>query len=137
MSLGSWVRKLWLAVLGALTALLMVRDWLQDPFNPTLQDTARYGHNGEGTLGVGVVAVLIELAVLHAVLQPWRHGRSAGWTALALLLLVPWGLVSALMSMHTGGIVALHFSWIFVVTAVLFIMLAVAGIKALSRRARS
>jgi hypothetical protein len=137
MSLAAWVRKLWLAALGALTIALMVRNWVQDPFDPTLEGTARYGHNGDGTLLFGVGFVVVELAVLHVLLLPWKQGRSVGWTVLALLLLVPWGLFSALMSMHTGGIVALHFCWVFLVTSVLFVELAVTGMRALARYVRS
>lgn len=102
---------LWLAVV-----VMMVRDDLRDPFNAALEGTARYGHNHEHALVEGILWTLSELVLLYAILRPWSYRRSWGRALGALALLVPWTGLSMVMTMHAGGIVALHFLWLLLVT---------------------
>jgi hypothetical protein len=101
---------LWLVVAG-----LMIRSWSNDPYDPTLVGTARYGHNHEGALVDGLEITLVELAVLLAILRPWSYARSWGRALVALALLLPWTALSMLLMMHQGGILVLHTLWLVVV----------------------
>jgi hypothetical protein len=113
MSTGrTWFARFWPAALCALTVLLMYRDWLSDPYNPSLEGRARYGHNHEGALWQMVLWVLCEWAVLQGVLRPGGREREVWRAALALLLLLPWTYFSMFMAMHAGGIVGLHVLWL-------------------------
>lgn len=116
---------LWLAV-----ALLMVRSALGDPFDPARVGTAAYGHNHEGALLEGLVWTFTELVIVYAILRPWSYDRSLGRALAALALLAPWTAFSLLMTMHAGGIVALHFLWLAALTAA---VVGVAGINAFHR----
>lgn len=102
--------QLWPVALLVVTAGLMVRSHLADPYDPTLTGTARYGHNHEGALVELLLWCLGELVVLNLVLAPGR--RHQVWrAAVALALFVPWAFLSLMLTMHAGGIIALHALW--------------------------
>jgi len=113
---------LWLA-----TAAAMWRSVVQDPYDASLVGTARYGHNDEHALRWGLTAIAIELLIAVAVLRPWRQARNAGPAAVALLLVVPWAMVSTIMSMHAGGVLALHWVWCVVLALYCFVQLIAAA----------
>ena len=48
-----------LPLVWLLFACAMARDWWNDPFDPTLEGTHRYGHNSEGALVTGLVMTLV------------------------------------------------------------------------------
>src|SRR3954471_13212291 len=96
----SALRTFGLAALWALAAAWMVVNALGDPYDPSLEGTRRYGHNHDGALRDGLVASLIELAVLYLVLRPWRTaGRPWLRVLVVLVPLVPWTLVSMMFCM--------------------------------------
>lgn len=126
-----------LPALWAATAWMMTRSWANDPYDPALEGTARYGHNGEGALVVGLVITVIELAVLVAILRPWSYHRSWGRSLVAVALLGPWATISMTLSMHQGGIVIIHSIWIFVALiglVVAFLVSAISAYRASSSR---
>ena len=107
----------WLAVAG-----LMGLSWSSDPYDPTLTGTSAYGHNGEGDLSFGLVLTGIEALVLLAALRPWSYSAKAWWRPLVVLpLAIPWTLLSAVLTMHAGGIVAIHLLWLLFVDAALVV----------------
>ena len=106
----------WLVVL-----VFMVLNYQSDPFDPTLQGTAQYGHNHEGAIGDAIKSGLVELAVLYLVLRPWSYRHSAGRAALGLLVFLPWTFFSMILSLHAGGVVHLHLLWLLLVSAALFV----------------
>lgn len=109
---------LWLAIV-----VLMIRSHLGDPYDPALTGTEAYGHNHEGALLQGVIWTFTELVIVSAILRPWTYRRSWGRALGALALLVPWTGLALLMTMHAGGIVALHALWLMLVTALVFVVL--------------
>lgn len=130
MSVASKVlRTAVLPAFWALTAVMMVRDWLDDPYDPQLEGTRRYGHNSEDALPNGLVLTLVELAILVAILRPWSYDRSWGRALGAVALLAPWTMLSMLMTMHAGGIAFVHFAWTFVVLVGLVVALVVSAIS--------
>lgn len=106
--------------LWAITAALMTRSYLQDPYDPSRTGTSAYGHNHQGALLHGLGLSLVELIVLLAVLRPWSYLRAWPRALGALALLVPWTGLSALLTMHAGGVVALHLAWLLVLVGTLF-----------------
>jgi hypothetical protein len=123
-----------LLLLGGLTALAMVVNYRLDPFDPALEGTRRYGHNYAGALGTGLLFVGIELAVLIAVLRPWSYCRSWVRSLGGLVLLVPWTLISLVLSMHSGGVILLHGMWLLLLVVVLTVGLVWSGIAAARAR---
>ena len=131
------LRTFGLAALWTLTAATMVWSDLSDPFDPTLEGTHRYGHNPEGALRDGLLASLVELAVLYLILRPWNPAERSWPRVLAALVpLLPWTLFSMLVTMHAGGIVAVHFFWLLAVVLVLVTSLAFSAMAAIERRLR-
>ena len=121
--MSRWIARLWPVVLFVATLALMYLDWQGDPFDPTLEGTRRYGHNDEGVLGDMALLASAELVVLYLVLGPGSAGRGVGRAIAALLLFAPWTLFSMFMTMHAGGIVALHWLWLMVVDLGIVIVL--------------
>ena len=107
--------RLWPLVLGIAAVALMYMDWREDPFDPALQGTRRYGHNHDGALTQMAVWVLVELVVLYVVLGPGSASARIWRAAVALVIFVPWTLLSLAVMMHAGGIVAVHGLWLLVV----------------------
>ena len=132
------LRNYGLLVLWLLTIAAMVRDYyVVDPVDPTLEGTAAYGHNADGTLFTMVLFTAIELAVLHGLLRPWTASRPGqrvlariGWV---LPLVVVWTFMSAVLMMHAGGVVVLHTLWLLAVIASLIIAFIVTVIARLQR----
>lgn len=107
------VVRIWpLVVAWGATAVFMVMDARRDPFNPTLQGTARYGHNHAGALTQGLLVTLVELVVLTAILRPWSYRQAWGRALVALAVLLPWTFASACLTMHAGGVVMVHLLWL-------------------------
>ena len=104
-----------LPALWVLTAVMMVRDWSDDPYDPLLEGTRRYGHNSDDALANGLVLTFLELAAFVAILRPWSYDRSWRRALVAVVLLAPWTTLSMVMTMHAGGIAFVHFAWTFVV----------------------
>jgi hypothetical protein len=102
-----------------MTALLMARNHLADPYDPSRQGTAAYGHNHPGALLQGLVVTLVELAVVYLILRPGSYRHSWGRAALALAIFLPGAAASAVLTMHTGGIYSLHFLWMASVVLIL------------------
>jgi hypothetical protein len=121
------IRVALLPALWVATASMMVHDWASDPYDPVLTGTDRYGHNHESALVDGLVGTLIELAVLIAILRPWSYDRSWGRSLVAAALLAPWTAISMVLSMHQGGIVALHFMWVFFALVGVFVAFLVSA----------
>jgi hypothetical protein len=131
------VRTFGLGVLWALSAGCMVLNALRDPYDAALEGTRRYGHNHEGALRDGLVVSLIELDVLYLVLRPWKRGGLPWLRVLAMLaVIVPWTLLSGVLTMHAGGVVTIHLLWLLAVVLVLVVALVWSGAAALARRSR-
>ena len=126
------VRTVLLPALWTLTAAWMAVSYARDPYDPALADTRRYGHNGEGALQLGIVVSLVELLVLLAVLRPWKPGPAWGRLFVALGLLLPWALFSAILTMHAGSVIMIHLLWV----GVLFVALGIALFVSVVRVAR-
>jgi hypothetical protein len=129
------LRTFGLAALWAVAAGAMALNSLRDPYDPAREGTQRYGHNHRGALGEGLVASLVEVAVLYVAVQPWRKDGRTWLRVLAVLVpLVPWTLFSGVLCMHAGGIVAIHFLWLLAVVLVLVGALTISGAAAVARR---
>ena len=108
---------LWLVFAGWMTV-----SYLGDPYDPALVGTARYGHNGDGALWGGWLASGIEMLVAYVLAQPfratpWRFGR-----LVCIAALVPWLLVSLLLSMHAGSVQFVHLAWLVALLAYLLVI---------------
>ncbi|HEY8374888.1 MAG TPA: hypothetical protein VIK91_00310 [Nannocystis sp.] len=100
-----------------MTTALMYRDWLADPHDPSRTGTAAYGHNHAGAFPQLAVWALVELVVLYAVLAPGSARAGVGRAAVALGLVLPWALMSLMLTMHAGGIMVLHALWVVALSA--------------------
>ena len=130
------VATLVIPVAWALVAALMGQSWRSDPYDPGLTGTSAYGHNGEGALSTGLVLTGIEALVLLVALRPWSYSARAWWRPLTVLpLAIPWTLLSAVLTMHAGGIIAIHLLWLVLVCAAL-VLVTVAGVFARARLPR-
>ena len=101
---------LWLAF-----AVMMIRNYLGDPYDPSLEGTAAYGHNQEGALLQGLGLSLSELIILMGIFRPWSYDRSWGRGMIAVALLLPWTALGLLSMMHSGGVFALHGLWLVII----------------------
>jgi hypothetical protein len=108
----------------------MAVSYARDPYDPTLTDTHAYGHNAEGALQFGIGVSLVELLVLIAVLRPWKPGPAWGRLLVALGLLLPWALFSAVLTMHSGDVILIHFLWLGVLVVALGVALFVSVVRA-------
>lgn len=115
--------RLWPVALYAAVVSLMALNWQRDPFDPALTGTASYGHNHDGALSEMALWALAELVVLHLVLAP--GAPTAGtWRAVAALLgFGVWTLFSLMITMHAGGVVALHALWLMAVDVGIVVVL--------------
>jgi len=125
-----------LPILWLVTALLMARDHLTDPYDASRQGTSAYGHNQPGALVQGLGLTLVELAVVYLILRPESYRQSWGRPVLALFIYVPWTFMSMFMTMHSGGILALHFLWLASVVLILGLCGIWSGIGTLQSRRR-
>jgi len=114
---------LWLAF-----AVMMVRNYLGDPYDPSLEGTAAYGHNQEGALLQGLGLSLSELIIVSGILRPWSYDRSWGRGIATFALLLPWTALALLSMMHSGGVFALHALWLMIVLVGVLVMTIVSAI---------
>ena len=96
--------------------------YVSDPYNPSLHGTSAYGHNSQGILRSMLTFLVIELLVAYATIRPWSYQRSWKRALLAFIITVPWMMLMGMATMHSGGVGFLHFLWLFVLSAVFFIM---------------
>ncbi|GAC1351809.1 MAG: hypothetical protein NVSMB1_08440 [Polyangiales bacterium] len=131
MTFWKGARVFGLPMLWAVTALLMVRSHLADPFDPAVFADHPYGHNRDGDLVSGLSVTLLELAVALAILRPWSCHRSWGRSVVALVGFLPWSAFSLLLCMHAGKIYSLHFLWLAGVVVTLVVCTLWSGFLAL------
>lgn len=120
---------LWLAF-----AVMMVRNYLGDPYDPSLEGTAAYGHNQEGALLQGLGLSLSELIILMGILRPWSFDRSWGRGMATFALLLPWTALAILSMMHSGGVFALHALWLMVVLVGVLVLTIVSAVTSKAGR---
>jgi len=101
---------LWLAF-----AVMMVRNYLGDPYDPSLEGSAAYGHNQAGALLQGLGLSLSELIIISGILRPWSYDRSWGRGIAASAILLPSTALAILSMMHSGGVFALHALWLIII----------------------
>ncbi len=123
-----------LPALWGITASLMVRDYIRDPYDPALLGTSGYGHNHQGALAQGLVLTLVELVFVYAILRPPSYDRSWARALGAFLLLLPWTGVWMVLTMHTGGVITIHFLWLASLELLLFVLTIASGLAALLTR---
>src|SRR5262249_22752018 len=70
-------------------AVWILVDWRRDPYDPSLVGTRAYGHNGAGSLELGLGVSLFELAVFYAVTCPFLMKRPRLFFLVPLLSIVP------------------------------------------------
>jgi len=116
-----------LLVLWAATAAFMWRNHVHDPFNALLEGSARYGHNPPGALGNGLILISVEMVLAAVLVRPWSR-PTIGSASIGLLFAAPWALCSMLMTMHAGGIIAIHFLWT-VVLALFFVVAVIVSAR--------
>lgn len=108
---GSRVRYFIPVALWLVTVVLAIRDYVGDPPDPTRLGTAAYGHNSEGVLTLVLPLTLVELGVALVLLRP--QGRRSWLRVVAALVgFLLWAAASLLMTMHAGGVLALHAAWV-------------------------
>jgi hypothetical protein len=132
--LGAVLRSAPIAAGLVLTLGFMALDYWRDPPDPSRHGTAAYGHNGAGALAMGITLLLIEAAALCAILRPWSYRRSWGRALSALALFSVWAAVWVVLTMHTGGVLMVHFLWLVAVLAGLFVPVIVSAVAAATRR---
>lgn len=116
--------------LWVVTAASMARDAMADPYDPLRAASDAYGHNSSGALWQGLAVTSAELLVLYAILRPWSYARSWGRAAVGVAVFLPWTMASLFATMHAGGIFALHFLWVALVTVATAIVFCVSFISA-------
>jgi hypothetical protein len=124
-SVGATLMRWGMALVWAVVVIAMTRDSIVDPYDATLVGTARYAHNSEGALVSGMAWSAIELLVLYAIVRPWSFRRSWLRLVAALVIFVPLCVIGLLMTMHAGGIFAIHAAWLLLIVAVLIVHLLV------------
>ena len=128
-----WFKTIVLTAFAALSALfvfLIYRNYfINDPYNPALTGTERYGHNGAGDFQGYAVMILVEFLVLTAVLIPYSFSRFY-WIRLVILqpLFMTWMFLMAVAGMHGGGVHALHTLYLLGINVMIFVLLAAAVI---------
>lgn len=116
-----FLRKYGLLLLWLLVVVGMLDAWRRDPFVPRPIGLPRYHHNGPRDLPWFLGLSAAELGVIYLLLRPWS-GRRTWWrpigAALALLVLVPWTILLAVVGMHSGPIFTLNTLWVMVLDLV-------------------
>jgi hypothetical protein len=133
-SFSAALRAAPIAVGFALTLTCMMLDFWRDPPDASQHGTAAYGHNGDGSLATGIILLMIETAVLCAILRPWSYRRSWGRALSALVLSSFWAVLWVPLTMHTGGVLMAHFLWLVAVLMGLVVAVLVSGVAAVRRR---
>jgi hypothetical protein len=124
---GFW-RKYGLLLLWLLVVVVLLDAWRRDPYVPRPIGLASYHHNGPRDLPWFLGFSVAELGVVYLLLRPWS-GRRSWWrpigAAIALLVLVPWTVLLAVVGMHSGPIFGLHTLWLMVLDLVVLAALLV------------
>lgn len=126
---NSWFRLGVFFVLTILTAFFVWKMhenfYFTDPYNPNLEGTAAYGHNGADAFQSGLRFILIEYFVLLIVLVPFSFSRFY-WLRPLILNAVfgGWMMLMAVAGMHGGGVHAIHVVWLLAVNIILFVLFA-------------
>ena len=115
-SRSSLLRSAGPAILWGLGAVLVLRSyWAPQPVRPRRHfavDSAR-------SVVLVLLVMAVETAILYAVLRPWTYRRSLGRSRIALMIFVPWTLVSMFGTMHASNAVVIHWMWLMLVDGVL------------------
>ncbi len=110
-----FLRKYGLLLLWLLVVWGLWDAWGRDPFVPRPIGLPSYHHNGPRDLPWHLGLSAAALVVIYVALRPWSERRS-WWRPIgalvALLVLVPWTLVLAVVGMHMGPIVGLDTLWV-------------------------
>ncbi len=111
-------------VLFALGGLgVVITTGLRHPFDPTLEGTARYGHNGEGALTSALVMMFVEILFVTLALRPWSLGKETWIRAILVpLVMAPYAAFLFLLVMHTGSVFLFHALWFFLLEAALALL---------------
>ncbi len=83
-----------------------------------------------------IAVMLVEVVVLYVILRPPSYRNSFARPVVALLLFLPWTLLSMVVSMHAGSAVFLHWMWLFVLDCALVVCAIVSGVGAIMVRRR-
>ncbi len=83
-----------------------------------------------GVVGFSLFGML-ECATLTLVIRPWSYRRSWGRAFVALLLFLPWSLLSLAFTMHMPPVVIFHAFWTLLVSAGLLVTLVITVLTAL------
>jgi hypothetical protein len=104
---AEWLRHVLLPLAWAVDLLLILwgRD---DRFDPLGQ---QFGANWPGDFRAAFGLLSLETLVLYAVVRPWSYRASWGRSVLALLLVIPWAILSFIVTMHSGRILGLLVLW--------------------------
>lgn len=115
--------------------VLMIANWLKDPYDPDLLHP--HGHNGKNALIIGAGLSVFELALFYLLLRPWSFNQSIYRLLTAFLVFLPWNYFSLIMCFHAGGIIILHFYFVsFLSFTLLFLMILHFAVKIIRKLKR-
>jgi hypothetical protein len=121
-------RKYGLLLLWLLAVVAMLDAWRRDPYVPRPIGLPSYHHNGPRDLPWFLGLSVVEVGVVYLSLRPWS-GRRSWWrqigAVIALLALVPWTVLLAVVGMHSGPIFGLHTLWVMALDVVVLSTLVV------------
>lgn len=121
---------LWLAA-----TLFLYFNFRREQANPLPHKHHFAEDSADSVLSV-IVVMLIEVVVLYLILRPPSYRNSFARPLTALLLFLPWTLVSMMVSMHAGSAVFLHWMWLFMLDCALVVCALVSGGGAIIARRR-
>jgi hypothetical protein len=123
-------RKYGLLLLWLLAVVAMLDAWRRDPYVPRPIGLPSYHHNGPWDLPWFLGLSVVEVGVVYLLLRPWS-GRRSWWrpigAVIALLALVPWTVLLAVVGMHSGPIFGLHTLWVMALDVVVLGTLVVSA----------
>jgi hypothetical protein len=96
-----------------------------------------YAASRSETLSLELVMGAIEVAVLTAVLQPWRQRPLWPWGIAAFALFLPWTLLAFAIGMHGGSMSVAHTMWRLGILGAIGVVSVLSGLRALIRRGRA
>lgn len=121
---------LWLAA-----ALFLYFNFRREESRPQPHGHYYADDNADSVLFV-IVVMLVEVVVLYLILRPWSYRNSFARPLAALLLFLPWTLLSMVVSMHAASAVFLHWMWLFVLDCALVVCILASGVGAFIGRRR-